>query len=94
MSKLNFILFYTVFLFFITNISALAGQSILQNAPQPPTIPSAPTALDYILYPIFNIVYFFQLMGVSSVFLAFGALILTPFIITMLWAILELIRGV
>jgi hypothetical protein len=93
-TKLEFILFYALFLFFITQISAMAGASILKNAPPPPTIPPEPTIVDYIVYPIQNIGYFFRLMLVSSDFALFGTLILVPFLIALVWIILELVRGV
>lgn len=72
----------------------MAGASVIKNAPPPPTIPPEPTILDYIVYPIQNIGYFFVLMTVSTDFLMFGSLILTPFIIALVWIILELVRGV
>jgi hypothetical protein len=41
-----------------------------------------------------NIGYFFRLMSVSSDYLLFGALILTPFLITLIYLIIEVVRGV
>jgi hypothetical protein len=72
----------------------MAGVSIVKNAPSPPTIPPQPTIIDYIVYPISNIGYFFSLMAVSSDYLIFGTLVISPFIIGLIWTILELVRGV
>jgi len=94
MTKLQFIYFYTVFLMFVIQISAMAGTTIVSNAPPPPTIPPQPTALDYITWPFLNIGYFFQLMLVSSTYFIFGTLILTPILIALIFIILEWARGV
>lgn len=104
-TSLQFILFYTIFLFFIIQISAMAGQSLVTGV-SPPTVPSPPTTparggfwgfwdgiTGIIGYLLTNIVYFFQLMGSSSSFAMFGAVILAPFMIALVWIVLELIRG-
>ena len=83
-----------VFLSTVVILSANMGMTLINNAPQPPTIPPQPTGLDYIGYLFGNMGYFFELMTMSSSFFVFGVVLLTPFIVTMLWAILELIRGV
>lgn len=92
-TKLEFILFYSLFLGFVVQMSALAGANIVKDAPPPPTIPPEPTIIDYIVYPIKNIGYFFRLMAVSSDFLLFGALLLSPFLVGLIWTIIELVRG-
>jgi hypothetical protein len=105
-TKLQFLLFYTIFLFFITQISAMAGESIVSGIP-PPNVPSQPSgsygggivgffdSIGYLIRYIFtNIGYFFTLMRASTTFALFGAVILTPFVIVLIWIILELIRGV
>jgi len=94
MNKLDFILFYSMFLFFIVQIGSMAGINIVKNAPAPPSLPPKPTVLDYLVYPFQNIGYFFSLMRVSSDYLLFGSLILVPYIITLIWIIIELVRGV
>lgn len=93
LTKLQFIYFYAVFLFFVVEIGALMGVSIVKDAPSPPTIPPQPTVWDYLTWPIANIGYFFQLMLVSSDFFLFGALVLTPFIIGLIWIAIETMRG-
>lgn len=92
-TKLEFILFYSLFLSFVVQLSAMAGATIIKNAPPPPTIPPQPTIVDYIVWPILNAGYFFKLMSVSSDFLLFGSLILTPFLIALIFLIIELVRG-
>jgi hypothetical protein len=93
-TKLEFVLFYSLFMFFIITISSMAGATIVKNAPPPPTIPSEPTLIDYLIWWVNNIGYFFKLMSVSSDYLLFGALILTPFLITLIYLIIEVVRGV
>lgn len=93
-TKLEFILFYSLFLGFVVQLSSMAGAAIIKNAPPPPTIPPEPTVLDYIVYPILNLGYFFRLMGVSTDFMLFGTLVLTPLIVGLIYLIIELVRGV
>jgi hypothetical protein len=93
-SKVEFILYYSIFLFTVIQLTAMAGSNVIINAPTPPTIPPEPTAWDLAIYPIANIGYFFTLMIVNSTFTLFGIMILTPFTIAMIWAVLELLRGV
>ncbi|MEO0090851.1 MAG: hypothetical protein ABIK75_07105 [candidate division WOR-3 bacterium] len=92
-TKLEFILFYSLFLSFIIQISSMAGATIVKNAPPPPTIPPEPTIIDYIVYPFLNLGYFFRLMSVSTDFLLLGALLFTPFLIALIYTILEFVRG-
>jgi hypothetical protein len=94
LTKLQFVYFYALFLFFVIQIGSMAGYTIVKNAPSAPTIPPEPTVVDYITYPIKNIGYFFKLMMTSSDYFLFGTLILMPLIIAMLYAILEFIRGI
>jgi len=87
LTKLEFILFYSFFLFFVMQISAMAGTSIVSGiAP-----PKAPTGIgDAVLS---NFGYFFKMMTVSTTFGIFGTLILTPLVIGLIWIIIETIRG-
>jgi hypothetical protein len=93
-TKLEFILYYTIVLFFIMQITSMAGASLVSgvNAPTPPDPPHG--ALDTIGWVVGNIGYFFQLMGTSTTFTLFGTLILTPFLIVLIWIVIEIIRGV
>jgi hypothetical protein len=105
-TKIQFIMGYSLFLFFLMQISAMAGESIVSGieAPSVPTSPTTPTQggfwgfwdglVNIIGYIFSNIGYFFKLMGASTTFGIFGAVVLTPFVITLVWIILELIRGV
>ena len=94
MNKIDFILFYSMFLFFIVQIGSMAGINIVENAPSPPSLPPQPTAFDYLIYPFQNIGYFFDLMRVSTNYCLFGSLILVPYIITLIWIIIEFVRGI
>jgi hypothetical protein len=93
MTKVWFILGTFAFITFVVQMGALMGSSIVTNAPPPPTIPDVPTAWDYLTYPVANIGYFFQLMAVSSTYTVVGV-ILSIFLVGLIWAIIELIRGV
>lgn len=105
-TKIQFILTYSIFLFFIIQISGMAGETIVSGI-DPPDIPKEPTSPDrggfwgfwdsivgIIRYIYGNIAYFFKMMGASTTFGLFGAVILTPFVITLIFVIIELIRGI
>lgn len=95
MTKVFFILGISVFFLFLVQVSALWGIRILDNidptfvAPAPPTDPLAT-----IFYVLNNFGIFFQLMFASSGFLIFGSVVVVGYSIAMLWAILEMVRGV
>jgi hypothetical protein len=92
--RYQFLLAYTTFLFFIIQISSMAGQTIVQNAPTPPVLPaSAPSAIDIIGFVLGNVGYFFLLMLVSTNYLLFGIIILLPFVITLLVIVIEILEA-
>ena len=84
---LQFILFYSIFLFTLMQISAMAGQNIIIGI-DPPTPPK--TVGDALFG---NFGYFFRMMGASSAFALFGTVVLTPFVVGLIWLIIETIRG-
>jgi NADH:ubiquinone oxidoreductase subunit 6 (subunit J) len=84
---LQFILFYSIFLFFFMQISSMAGQDIIKGV----SPPNPPTGIADALFTNFS--YFFKLMSISSSFAILGAIILTPFIIGLIFVILQLARG-
>lgn len=105
LTRLQFILGYSIFLFFVMQLSAMAGQTIISGI-TPPSVPSAPNTpgktgfwgfwdglIDVVAYIFGNIGYFFKLMGASTTFGMFGTVILTPFVIGLIWIIIEVIRG-
>jgi hypothetical protein len=75
------------FILFVSQMGALMGQTIVSDAPTPP-IPSG--IADAI---VTNFAYFFTLMTISSGY-AFVGLILSVLFAGMIWAIVEVIRGV
>ena len=93
MSKVWFILGSFAFITVVTQIGALMGSTIVENAPDSPTLPDAPTVWNYITWPISNVIYFIQLMTISSAYAFVGAITLI-IVVALIWAVLELIRGV
>lgn len=94
-SKVFFIISITMFFFFIVQITGLWGASFLSNSDINFTPPPAPTSiLDALSFVVGNFGVFFAIMTVSSGFLVFGTVIVLAYSVGMLWAILELIRGV
>ena len=95
LTKTDFILADVVFLFFVIQISALAGVSILNSTGITFTPPAPPTdPITFLLYIFNNIGIFFTLMGLSSQFFLIGAVLIVPLSIALLWAVIELIRGI
>lgn len=93
-TKLEFIIFYSIFLFFTIQISSMAGAYILSGVSSP-TAPTKPSGIiDSIGWVVSNIGYFFKMMTVSTEFALFGAVVLTPFLIALIWIVIEVIRGV
>lgn len=93
-TKLQFLLFYSVFLFFVMQISAMAGVSLIKGL-ETPTPPSQPSGIiDALGWVVGNIGYFFKLFRVSTEFALFGTLILIPFFVVLIAVIIEWIRGV
>lgn len=95
-SKLGFIFAGSVFFFFIAQVSAIVGVSFLSGGVSGNvTPPDAPTSiLDTIFYVVNNFAIFFTLMTVSSGFAIFGGVVVVAYVIGLIWAILELVRGV
>jgi hypothetical protein len=92
-SKVYFIIGAFAFITFVTQIGALMGSSIISDAPPSPTIPDNPELLDYVFWPIDNMAYFLLLATLSSGY-AFVSIILGIFSLGIVWAVIELVRGV
>lgn len=89
-NRLEFLLFYSIFLIFVIYITGLSGQSFLmtagiENLPQP-------TGAWWEAFTL-PMQYFFAFLFVSSEFAIIFSLILMPFIIGMVLVIAEMIRG-
>lgn len=87
-SKLYFVIGAFAFILFVTQMGAIIGIDMIPNAP---TTPQPPTSIIDTIFTNFG--YFFQLMGLSSAY-AFIGFILAIISVGMIWAIIELIRGV
>lgn len=90
-TRLEFILFYSVFLVVVIFLSGLAGQSIIsgplgeQGLPQP----TGAWWLDWTL----PFTYFFSFLAVSSEMQMFFTIMIMPFLIGIIVIIAEMIRG-
>jgi len=91
MQKLDFIVFYSLFILFVIQLSGMAGQTILSNYPQFENVPTDSTTL---LNPLSNIGFWIGLLTVSTDYQIIFTLILLPFIIGIAWIIVEIARGV
>jgi len=92
-TKLGFVFVWSLFFFAITFLSSLYGTAVLTDSNIALTIPPTPGILDILLFPLQAVSVFIQFMFVDSSFFLFGAVIIPSFLIGMLWAIAELLRG-
>jgi hypothetical protein len=88
-SKLGYVLFYTAFLSFVVYVSGQAGASILSGVPEFANVPE-PSILDV----LGTVSWFFALLSVSTEYQILFALVFTPLTVGMVWALVEIIRGV
>jgi hypothetical protein len=93
-TKEQILLAYSIFLFTVVQLSAMAGSTLVGNVPGI-TAPSPPTSLLDIpaLFSWIggNILFFFDMMRVSTSYTAFGAIIITPFLILLIYIIADLL---
>ena len=85
----NILLFYTVFLLFVGYIGANAGVTIVTVEGNPNAIPLPSSSLDII--GLFN--FFVSFLSTNSTFQLISIIFITPFVVMMGYAILQLIRG-
>lgn len=85
----NILLFYSVFLLFIVYLGANAGVTIVTVQGNPNNIPIPASSLD--LIGLFN--FFVAFLSTNSAFQLVTIIFVTPFVIMMGYAILQLIRG-
>jgi hypothetical protein len=85
----NILLFYSVFLLFVSYIGANAGVTIVTVEGNPNSIPLPTSSLD--LAGLFN--FFVAFLGTNTTFQLLSIILVTPFVIMMGYAILQLIRG-
>lgn len=91
LTPITFLVSVTAFFMFIAQIGAMMGTDIIATGTLtlPTTSPnSLPNAITWFFE---NIFIFFQLMTISTEFALFGALVLTPIAIGIVWVILDLL---
>jgi hypothetical protein len=88
-SIFNVLLFYSVFLLFIGYLGTLAGITIVTVSGNPQNIPIPTSVLD--LASLFN--FFIALLSTNSTFQLVTIIFITPFLLMLGYAILQLIRG-
>lgn len=109
MSEVKFIFAYMVFFLFITQITALGSPAFFSGnveIPNPPNcevstgwwsdvpvIAQAKILLDMLGCGWNNFTYFFTLMSFSSSITILGAILITPFVIVLMWLLVSWLRG-
>lgn len=94
-SKLGFIIGSTIFFLFIVQVSAYVGTELVSGfEPSTTTNFTGISVLDLIIGVVNNVGIFIALIGVSSEFSLFNGTILLAYATGMIWAIVELLRGV
>ena len=90
----NVLLFYTVFLLFVAFVGGMAGVSILTVGGNPNNVPLPSfNPLDILgsVVSVFN--FFVGFLSTNSTFAFVAIIFVTPFIIVLTYALLQLIRG-
>lgn len=91
MRKLEFLLFYTTFLMFVIYISGLAGQTILSGTEGFDNLKNAPLDATNI-FSTFS--YFTALLSISTEYQMLFVVVIFPFLVGLIWLIVEWIRGI
>jgi hypothetical protein len=86
----NVLLFYVVFLLFMAFLGTLAGVNMVQVGGNPNNIPIPANTLDIV--GLFN--FFVALLTTNTTFQLISIIFVTPFVVLLGFAILQLIRGV
>lgn len=85
----NVLLFYTIFMFFVGYIAALAGTTILTVGGNPFNIPIPSNVLDIV--GMFN--FFVALLSTNTTYQLLSIVIVAPFLIMLTYALMQLVRG-
>lgn len=94
MSKALFIFSTTVFFLFIIQVSGMAGQSIIEGFDASVTVQSSGNfIIDFIANFLNNIGVFLGLMSVNSSFGLFGTVIISAYIVTLLYILIATYKG-
>lgn len=92
-TRIGYVVFTTLFLFFVIQVSALVGASIIAGFDAVPVSVNTGnlTILTFPLFILENFFIFISLMSVSSEFLLLGTILIPAFVIGFLWAVIEII---
>jgi len=94
MSKMDFVMFYSVFLLFITYMSGIAGFTVISmDKDLSKDIPTDQASFS-ILNPFAVLYYFLAFLSVSTEFLWIYTIVLLPMIVTAVWMLVEWGRGI
>jgi len=90
-TKIEFVFFYTLFLLFVIYISGMAGRTIFASNP---AFENVPTDAATILNPLANFGFWISLLTISTEYQILFTLVMLPMIVTLVWILIELARGV
>jgi hypothetical protein len=90
-SKVEFVLFYTVFILFVIQVSGMAGQTIFADSPQFANVPVDATT---ILNPLTNFGFWISILTLSTEYQLLFSLLILPLIVGLVWVFVEMVRGV
>jgi hypothetical protein len=94
-SKIQFIFATTIFFLFVVNVSGLIGETFVEGFDASFTLNSTGNwVVDSFLFVFNNIATFFTLMGTSSEFFLFGAVVVGAYTLSMFYLVIEVIRGI
>lgn len=90
-TKLQFILFYTIFVLFTIELGAIAGVDIFQSSPD---FASVPTDSATLLNPLTAFGFWIGLLSISAEYQIVYTVIFLPLVIGLAWTFVEMARGI
>jgi hypothetical protein len=90
-TKLQFILFYSVFILFTIELGVLAGVDIFQNSPD---FAGVPTDSATLLNPLTAFGFWIGLLTISVEYQVIYTVIFLPLIVGLAWSFVEMARGI
>lgn len=90
-TKLQFIVFYSIFVLITIQLGALAGVDIFQNTPD---FAGVPTDSATLLNPLTAFGFWISLLTVSVEYQVIYTIVLLPLIIGLAWSFVEMSRGI
>jgi hypothetical protein len=93
-SAYGLLIFYMIFIGFLTFIVGMGAPQLLGNVPKQPAYPTyAPTGLEYIGWALFNIGWFITLLGITATTYPILGIFIGAMSVAIFYMVIRLVRG-